>query len=504
MRDGSNRIRSLQGCINDLVSLLALPAIWGGCDAGHVIDTLLSVLVRMLCLDFAYARLNDARDSRPAEFCRFSHDPGAGDMTGRIRRVLQPCLEGDIDSVTTVLANPLGAGEIKVACARLGFSPERGVIIAASTDPGFPSDVELLVFKTAVNQAIIELQRNEVIAARTQTAIAEHIKDQLLAENTYLRQQLQCEDKCGEIVGLSPALQNVLRHVGQVAPTKACVLIQGETGTGKELIARAIHRMSARREQPLVKLNCAAIPTGLLEAELFGHEKGAFTSAVGQRIGRFELAHRGTIFLDEVGEIPLELQAKLLRVLQDQEFERLGSSRTIRVDVRLIAATNRNLAGMVEAGQFRSDLFYRLNVFPLAVPPLRERAEDIPLLVHYFTRQLAGEYNKRITVVPEQAMEALCRYHWPGNVRELANFIERAVILSRGAVLEVPLAELKPFDEPLSSDLSLIDFEREHILRALKESNWTVAGPSGAAAKLGMKRTSLQYKIQKLGITRPR
>jgi formate hydrogenlyase transcriptional activator len=241
-----------------------------------------------------------------------------------------------------------------------------------------------------------------------------------------------------------------------------------------------------------------------LEAELFGHEKGAFTGAVGQRIGRFELAHGGTIFLDEVGEIPLELQAKLLRVLQEQEFERLGSPRTIRVDVRLVAATNRNLARMVEEGRFRSDLFYRLNVFPLLVPPLRERPEDIPLLVRHFTHLHAKEYNKCIADIAGKTMDALCRYHWPGNVRELANLIERGVILSRGSTLEIPLVELKPSNEPPSGELCLRDFEREHILRVLDESDWVIAGPSGAAAKLGMKRTSLQYKMQKLGIVRPR
>jgi formate hydrogenlyase transcriptional activator len=251
-------------------------------------------------------------------------------------------------------------------------------------------------------------------------------------------------------------------------------------------------------------LNCAAIPTGLLEAELFGHEKGAFTGAVGQRIGRFELAHRGTIFLDEVGEIPLELQAKLLRVLQEQEFERLGSSRTIHVDVRFVAASNRNLAQMVEEGRFRSDLFYRLNVFPISAPPLRERTEDIPLLVRHFIDRCAREYNKRITTITEKTMKALCRYHWPGNVRELANLIERGVILSQGSTLEIPLIELKPANETLTEELSLIEFEREHILRALNECGWIIAGPSGAAAKLGMKRTSLQYKMQKLGIIRPR
>ncbi|MGR8979545.1 MAG: sigma-54 interaction domain-containing protein [Gammaproteobacteria bacterium] len=504
MRDGSKRIRSLQGCINDLIGLLALPAIWSGSDASQVLDTLLDVLVRMLCLEFAYARLISPTDSIPTEICRVAGCPIANDKTERIGRILLPWLDGHDSSETTVFSNPIGPGEIAATCARLGWGRERGVVVAASTDPGFPDKVELLLFKTAVNQAIIELQRSEVVAAHTQSAVAELLKNQLLAENTYLRRQLQTEDKGGEIIGLSQALQNVLQHVSQVAPTKACVLIQGETGTGKELIARAIHRMSARREHPFVKLNCAAIPTGLLEAELFGHEKGAFTSAAGQRIGRFELAHRGTIFLDEIGEIPLELQAKLLRVLQEQEFERLGSSRTIRVDVRLVAATNRELTRMVEEGRFRSDLFYRLNVFPISIPPLRKRPEDIPLLVRYFTRQLSEEYNKRITAVPEQTMEALCRYHWPGNVRELANLIERGVILSRGPALEVPISELKPTNESLSGRLSLIDFEREHILRVLKESNWIVAGPSGAAAKLGMKRTTLQYKMQKLGIMRPR
>ncbi|MGR9046279.1 MAG: sigma-54 interaction domain-containing protein [Gammaproteobacteria bacterium] len=505
MREGSSRrIRSLQGCINDLIGLLALPAIWSGGNGAQVLDTLLEVLVRMLCLEFAYARLNGMPDSMPTEICRVANGSTAGDKTERIGQFLRQWIEGNDAPVTTALSNPIGPGEIKVTYARLGLGRERGFVVAASTDPGFPNEVELLLFKTAVNQAIIELQRNEVAAAQTQTAVAEYLKNQLLAENSYLRQQLQFEGKGDEIIGLSQALQKVLLHVGQVAPTKACVLIQGETGTGKELVARAIHRMSARREYPFVKLNCAAIPTGLLEAELFGHEKGAFTSAVGQRIGRFELAHQGTIFLDEIGEIPLELQAKLLRVLQEQEFERLGSPRTTRVDVRLVAATNRNLAKMVEEGHFRNDLFYRLNVFPITIPPLRQRSEDIPLLVEYFTRQLAGEYHRRISTIPEQTMAALCRYHWPGNVRELANFIERGVILSRGTVLELPLAELEPSRESFSGELSLIDFEREHILRALNESNWIIAGPNGAAARLGMKRTSLQYKMLKLGIVRPR
>ena len=503
MRESSQHIDSLKGCINNLMSLFALPAIWDGCDTPKMIDTLLGVLVRMLSLEYAYARLHGPPESMATELCRVANCPGTDEKAERISRVLRPWLEDDEAAVKSVVADPVGTGRVTLLRARLGLNSQHGVIVVASTAPDFPNEIEHLLFNTAVNQAIIELQRNEVYAARNQTAIAEHIKNQLLAENIYLRQQLQTGDDSEEIIGLSPALQDVLLHVSQVAPTRACVLIQGETGTGKELVARAIHRMSPRCEHPFVKLNCAAIPTGLLEAELFGHEKGAFTGAAGQRIGRFELAHRGTIFLDEVGEIPLELQAKLLRVLQEQEFERLGSPRTIRVDVRLVAATNRNLADMVRQGQFRDDLYYRLNVFPLGVPPLRERSEDIPLLVRHFTRQLAAEYNKRITTIPQQTIDALCCYHWPGNVRELANFIERAVILSQGAVLEVPLGELKPSGQGLSNNLNLSDFERAHITRALHECNWVISGPSGAAAKLGMKRTSLQYKMQKLGIKRP-
>jgi formate hydrogenlyase transcriptional activator len=281
------------------------------------------------------------------------------------------------------------------------------------------------------------------------------------------------------------------------------VLIQGETGTGKELVARGLHNFSGRRERTFVKLNCAAIPTGLLESELFGHEKGAFTGAIAQRIGRFELANGGTIFLDEVGEVPLELQSKLLRVLQEQEFERLGSTRTIRVNVRLVAATNRDLNQMVAEKQFRSDLYYRLNVFPIVVPPLRERAADIPVLVRYFVQKYVRRMNKRIESIPSEAMNVLSQYSWPGNVRELENFIERAVILSQNSQLHVPVAELKVAKDIAPSGLTTLKMaEREHIERALREANWIIGGPSGAAARLGMKRTTLQSKVQKLGITR--
>jgi formate hydrogenlyase transcriptional activator len=287
------------------------------------------------------------------------------------------------------------------------------------------------------------------------------------------------------------------------------VLLLGETGTGKELIARAIHNLSARRGRTLVKVNCAAIPTGLLESELFGHEKGAFTGAIAQRVGRFELASGGTLFLDEVGDIPPELQPKLLRVLQEQEFERLGSTRTIRVDVRLVAATNADLAQKVADKQFRDDLYYRLNVFPIAIPPLRERREDIPVLVRHFAQQYGRRMKKSIEKIAAKAMDALWQYDWPGNVRELENFIERAVILSRGSELELPLSELSARSKPptvISADnfITLAEAEREHILRTLKDTHWAVGGSTGAAARLGTKRTTLQYRMKKLGITRGR
>ena len=317
------------------------------------------------------------------------------------------------------------------------------------------------------------------------------------------------------IVGESQALKDTLQKVERVAPTDATVLIEGETGTGKELIARAIHHLSGRRSKPFVTVNCAAVPAHLFESELFGHEKGAFTGADHQRIGRFELAHGGTLFLDEVGDIPLEMQPKFLRVLQEQEFERLGGTKTLKVDVRLMAATNRDLSSMVAAREFRSDLFYRLKVFPIVNPPLRDRHEDIPRLVEHFTQKFARRMNKRIETVPTETMTVLSRYHWPGNIRELENFIERAVILSRGSNLDAPLAELERVEAevPVESHgangsngraTTLEEAERDHIIRALDQANWVLGGPAGAAAQLGMKRTTLQSRIAKLGIAKPR
>jgi formate hydrogenlyase transcriptional activator len=337
--------------------------------------------------------------------------------------------------------------------------------------------------------------------ARAYTEIGK-LKNRLAEEKLYLEDEIRFELNFEEIIGESAPLKRTLGQAKTVAPTDSTVLVLGETGTGKELVARAIHRMSSRSNASFIKLNCAAIPTGLLESELFGHEKGAFTGAISQKVGRLELADGGTLFLDEVGDIPLELQPKLLRVLQDQEFERLGSTRTLKVNVRLIAATNWNLAKGVADRRFRSDLFYRLNVFPIVVPPLRERPKDIPLLVRYFVKKFARRMNKQIETIPTETMSALTTWKWAGNVRELENFIERSVILTEGSVLRVPLAELKPSYEMGEAEGTLMRVEREHILRILRECGGVIAGQNGAAARLGMKRTTLQSRMTKLGIAR--
>ena len=374
-------------------------------------------------------------------------------------------------------------------------------------DDAFTGDIEFL---TQIGNQIAIAVENALAFAQIR-----ELRDQLSKEKVYLEDEIRTEMNFAQIIGNSSSLRKVLKHVETVAPTDSTVLIYGETGTGKELIARAIHDLSPRRSKPFVKLNCAAIPTGLLESELFGHEKGAFTGAIAQRIGRFEVANGGTIFLDEIGEVPLELQTKLLRVLQEREFERLGSSRTLRTDARLIAATNRDLEVMVNEQKFRSDLFFRLNVFPVHVPPLRDRQGDIPLLVRHFTQQFSRRMKKTMDTIPSAAMDALCRYHWPGNIRELQNVIERAVIISTGPALNIDVSDLKlpksdrTAETPASSNSAsgtlhnvLEETERQQILKALKQSNWVVAGPNGAAVQLGMKRTTLQQRIHKLGIVR--
>ena len=354
--------------------------------------------------------------------------------------------------------------------------------------------------ETAINNA------QQAEALRQALAEVERLKNRLQAENVYLQEEITTTHHCGEIIGQSRALQEVLRQVEQVAPTDATVLIQGETGTGKELIARAIHGRSRYRDRPLVKVNCATLPAGLVESELFGHEKGAFTGAVARQIGRFELADGGTMFLDEIGELPLELQAKLLRVLQEGEFERVGGARTITVNVRVIAATNRDLATAVQAGSFRADLFYRLNVFPLTLPPLRERKDDIPLLVACFLARMAQKLGKALTGLSDDAMARVMRYAWPGNVRELQNVLERAAILARGPIVEIDEAleqRLSPSDHPLPAT-SLQDVERAHILRVLAETNGIIEGPRGAARILDLHPNTLRFRLQKLGIKNSR
>ncbi len=410
---------------------------------------------------------------------------------------------GAIDDLPISAMTDKGRAEgLRLACVYPLISRDRtlGVLtIARRNDDAFcQDDVDLLGQVT--HQVAIALDN-----AMAYRQISE-LKDRLAQENLYLENEIRSELKFDEIVGHSPSLLRVLKQVETVAPTDSTVLIYGETGTGKELIARAIHDLSSRSGRTFVKLNCAAIPTGLLESELFGHEKGAFTGAVAQRIGRFELANHGTVFLDEIGEIPLELQPKLLRVLQEREFERLGSSRTLRSDARLIAATNRDLAEMVDDQTFRADLYYRLNVFPVHLPPLRERLEDIPLLVRHFVDQFARRMNKKIETIPAETMNALTQYPWPGNIRELQNLIERAMILSNGSVLRVPLDGLK--SRPVrgadsAGNRTMEEAERAHILSVLKDTKWVLSGPQGAATRLGMNRSTLRFRMGKLGIVRP-
>ena len=416
-------------------------------------------------------------------------------------RLPQRYARADLERFDSDITRRLIAEGVRVECCVPLITRERvlGTLnVASFRDSAFPQEDQDLLSQVGAQVAIA------VENALAFQEIAE-LKNKLTEEKLYLEDEIRTEHNFEEIVGESPVLKSLLSQLQTVAPTDSTVLITGETGTGKELIARALHNLSARRDRTFVKINCAAIPTGLLESELFGHEKGAFTGAIAQKLGRFELADKGTLFLDEVADIPLELQPKLLRVLQEQEFERLGSTRTRHVDVRVVAATNSDLARMVEKGAFRSDLFYRLNVFPLAVPPLRERREDIATLVRYFVQRYARRMNRHIETVSTETIAALERYHWPGNIRELENLIERAVILSPSPVLRIPLSELKSNPDGHTAGLpTLAEAERDHILRALEESKWVLGGPKGAAALLGMKRTTLQSRMQKLGISRPR
>jgi formate hydrogenlyase transcriptional activator len=431
-------------------------------------------------------------------------DTGAGVESVFVTGQAVIATKAEINSSRTAIAE--GA---KSLCHLPLMSRDRvlGALSLCSTREGAFNEPDVTFLSQAANQIALAIEN-----ALAFGEIA-RLKDKLAQEVVYFQDEIRTELKFEEIVGHSDVLLRLLAQIETVAPLDSTVIIYGETGTGKELIARAIHNLSSRKSNAFVKLNCAAIPTGLLESELFGHERGAFTGAITQRVGRFELANHGTVFLDEIGEIPLEVQPKLLRVLQEREFERLGSTRTLRTDARLIAATNRDLEAMVKDQKFRSDLYYRVNVFPVRVPPLRERREDIPLLVRHFVQQFSLRMSRSVETIPSETMNALVRYNWPGNIRELQNVVERAVILSTGPVLKVSLDDLKTRVPPApesnggiaSTDAGkmrglLEDTERKQIRAALEQANWVVAGPRGAAALLGLKRSTLQAHMQRLGI----
>ena len=407
----------------------------------------------------------------------------------------------ELQSFESSIARSLLAEGLESLCCVPMLRPKGpfGVLILGSTRSNAFHPDDLVLLTQVANQLALAME-NHLAASQIEV-----LKERLLGERRYLEGEIEHEAHFADIVGTNAALRDVLRQVTTVATSGATVLILGDTGTGKELIAQAIHRLSRRKDAPFIKVNCAAIPTGLLESELFGHERGAFTGAIRQKVGRVELADGGTLFLDEVGEIPLELQPKLLRVLQDQEFERLGSNRTIKVNMRLVAATNRNLAERIAENQFRSDLYYRLSVFPIIVPPLRERKDDIPALVRYFVRQFSLRMDRHIESIPHATMDALLKWDWPGNIRELENLMERSVILSEGSVLRVPVTELRGSIRTSETDVrgqKLEDAERQHIVRVLRDTCGKLSGPDGAAKRLGLKRTTLQSKMQRLSITR--
>lgn len=409
---------------------------------------------------------------------------------------------GDVDRYPSPEFRRAVESGIKSGCSIPLVTPNRiiGTIALTRTtnEEWTAEDVDFL--SQVANQVAIAVENS--LAYRELS----ELKDRLATEKLYLEDEIRLDQNIGNMVGEGPAFQSILKSVHIVAPADSTVLVLGETGTGKELVARAIHDLSRRKKGSFIKVNCAAIPASLLESELFGHEKGSFTGAVAQKIGRFELAHQGTLFLDEIGEMPLELQPKLLRAIQDQEFERVGGTRTIKTDVRFVAATNRDLKAMVDENRFRADLYYRLHVFPLQVPPLRERVEDIPLLTRYFVQKHAHRMGRNIERIPTEAMETLTNYHWPGNIRELQNVLERSVILSSGPDLQVAMPEFdgKPVPVALYGRPSQVSegAERARILQALKEANGQVGGPDGAAARLGLKRTTLQSRMRKYGIAR--
>jgi formate hydrogenlyase transcriptional activator len=503
LRQETKRLQML----TDVTSLLS--SNW---DVAQVFPRVSASLRRVLYQEFATFALHDAgtgllvyqatdfplsKGLMPAVQVSPSETPVGRSMREQKPMIFsQEQLQGFDDEVAKGL---LAEGLQSLCCVPLlRLKGALGVVVLGSTRPD--------AFRTEDVQLINQVATQLAVAIENRRTAAEIdlLKQRLGEERSYLEGHTRSEGQFPEIVGDSAALRQVLDQVATVAASEATVLIVGETGTGKELVAHAIHRMSRLKDGPFIKVNCAAIPTGLLQSELFGHEKGAFTGAISRKIGRIELAHGGTLFLDEVGEISTELQPKLLRVLQDQEFERLGSNRTVKVKVRVVAATNRNLPESIAQGKFRGDLFYRLNVFPIRVPSLRERREDIPLLIRHFVHKFARRMDRYIETIPKETMKALMQWDWPGNIREIENLMERSVILSEGNALRVPLSELRAQikSRTAEGDRTLDTAERQHIIRVLRETRGVLSGPEGAARRLGLKRTTLQSKMQRLGIKR--
>jgi PAS domain S-box-containing protein len=506
-RDLTDRRRAEEALLAEL-STTVLP----GLDIETMMTAIAASIQRLIPHDYASVtlfdkadqvmrtyRLNGSPEERVASETNLAHAENFPQM--RVFQSHDAIYEPDLEHCTFP---PAAFSSLRSAGVRSawwlpleGDGQLAGVLCIGTKDPEALANISRNTLLQMAGQIALTMQG--VNAARQLSSLTEKLQ----LEKRYLEEELHTEYSFEEIVGQSAAVKRVLKQVETVAPTDATVLILGETGTGKELIARAIHNLSPRTSRTFVKVNCSSIPSGLLESELFGHEKGAFTGAISQRIGRLELAHQGTLFLDEIGDLPLELQPKLLRALQEKEIERLGGKRTIPVDFRLLAATHRDLSRMVREGAFRSDLYYRLKVFPILLPPLRQRREDIPELVNYFVAKHARRMNRLIESIPDEVMGVLSRWQWPGNIRELENFLERAVILTRGSVLRAPLGELQELvEEPTPQDHSLEANERSHILQALRDAGGTIGGPGGAAERLGIKRTTLNSKIKKLGIER--
>jgi transcriptional regulator with GAF, ATPase, and Fis domain len=527
-------VKSLQRCINDLVSILALPAMWVGDEPSRIVDNFLGALMGMLQLDLAYMRLRDRVGEAPMEMVRVARSGRVMPPAQEIGAALDDGWHNCPQQQCRRVRNPVGDGDVSIIAVPLGVQGEIGVIVAGSERADFPVQTERLLLGVAANQAAIVLQearllseqqriakeldqrvgeRTEELAAANdelRTALEENkrLKDQLHKENIALREEIDQASMFEEIIGSSDPLRKLLAQVGKVAASESAVLILGETGTGKELIARAIHKRSRRAARAFIAVNCGAIPESLVASTLFGHEKGAFTGATQRRLGRFEAANGGTLFLDEVGDLPTDVQVALLRVLQEREIERVGGDKPIPVDVRVLAATHRDLEKLVTQGRFREDLLYRLNVVPIEVPSLRERAGDIPMLVEYFIARFGKRAGKKFKAIDTKAAKILQAYDWPGNVRELQNVIERAVILCESSTFTVDETWLKR-QSGVSRGATALGAvlqtqEREMIEAALAGSRGRVSGPGGAAAKLAIPTRTLDSKIKRLGIDKYR